>query len=74
MPEQAVRSARIRERDPATLGAVVHECLPVLLRAARAAGLDPDSAEDAVQETFVVFFRAYDPPSSVGGGSGIDEP
>ena len=32
-------------------------CLPGLLRAARAAGLGRDAAEDAVQATFLVYGR-----------------
>lgn len=39
------------------LDAIVHECLPALLRAARAAGFDRGAAEDVVQETFLVFVR-----------------
>jgi RNA polymerase sigma-70 factor (ECF subfamily) len=39
------------------LDEVVQECLPGLLRAARAAGLDREAAEDAVQDTFLVFLR-----------------
>ncbi len=43
------------------LGAVVREALPGLLRAARAAGLDPSLAEDAVQDAVLVFIeRAAD--------------
>jgi RNA polymerase sigma-70 factor (ECF subfamily) len=57
MPERADRTAGIRKRDPTTLDAIVHECLPALLRAARASGLDRDAAEDAVQSTFLVFCR-----------------
>jgi RNA polymerase sigma-70 factor (TIGR02943 family) len=57
VPERSDRAAGIRVRDPAALDGVVHECLPALLRAARAAGLDRESAEDAVQDTFLVFVR-----------------
>lgn len=57
MKERAERTAGIRRRDPATLEAVIHECLPGLLRAARAAGLPPDRAEDAVQASVLVFVR-----------------
>ncbi|HLG04801.1 MAG TPA: sigma-70 family RNA polymerase sigma factor [Gemmatimonadales bacterium] len=57
MPESPDRTAGIRDRDPAVLEAIVDESLPLLLRAARAAGLDRDAAEDAVQETFLVFVR-----------------
>jgi RNA polymerase sigma-70 factor (ECF subfamily) len=57
VPEHPDRTAGIRDRDPAVLEAVVHECLAGLLRAARAAGLDREAAEDAVQGTFLVFVR-----------------
>lgn len=57
MAEQASRTAGIRARDPGVLDEVVHECLPGLLRAARAAGLDREAAEDAVQDAFLVFVR-----------------
>ena len=57
MIEDPDRTAGIRSRDPATLDAVVHACLPRLLRAARAAGLTEDRADDVVQATFVVFVR-----------------
>jgi RNA polymerase sigma-70 factor (ECF subfamily) len=59
--EDPERTRRIRARDPDTLQAVVHENLPILLRAARGAGLPPDRAEDAVQETLLTFMmRASD--------------
>ena len=57
MREPAERTAGIRRRDPVVLEAVVHDCLPALLRAARAAGLDRESAQDAVQDAFLVFVR-----------------
>lgn len=61
MREDAARTAAIRRRDPAVLTAVVRETLPGLLRAARAAGLDPAAAEDAAQEALLVFVhRAED--------------
>jgi RNA polymerase sigma-70 factor, ECF subfamily len=47
----------IRAGDPDTLEQVARENLPILLRAARAAGLDSDDAHDAVQETLLVFVR-----------------
>lgn len=51
----------IRARDPETLQSVVREHLPMLLRAARAAGLPPDRAEDVVQETLLTFMaRAHE--------------
>lgn len=57
MGEPAERIAAIRRSDRAALEAVVRECLPSLLRAARAAGLPFDRAEDAVQEALTVFVR-----------------
>lgn len=57
LSERSERTEGIRNRDPAILDAVVRECLPGLLRAARAAGLEPDQADDAVQAAFLVFFR-----------------
>ena len=57
MGEKPDRVAAIRRCDPETLEAVVRECLPGLLRTARAAGLPPDRAEDAVQASLVVFVR-----------------
>lgn len=51
----------IRRRDPAALEAAVRPCLSGLLRTARAAGLPPDRAEDAVQAALLVFVeRASD--------------
>jgi RNA polymerase sigma-70 factor (ECF subfamily) len=59
--EDAQRTALIRARDPETLQSVVREHLPMLLRAARAAGLPQDRAEDAVQETLLTFLtRAHE--------------
>lgn len=57
MGEGVARVAAIRAGDREVLEAVVRECLPGLLRSARAAGLDPDAAEDAVQACLVVFIR-----------------
>lgn len=57
MPEQPDRTAAIRRADPAVLNQVVQEALPGLLRAARAAGLSRDQAEDAVQSALLVFVR-----------------
>lgn len=53
--EDPERTARIRARDPAALEREVRAHLPMLLRAARAAGLSPDRADDAVQETLLTF-------------------
>lgn len=55
--ERPDRTAGIQRRDPATLQAVIHECLPGLLRAARAAGLASDRAEDVVQASMLVFLQ-----------------
>jgi RNA polymerase sigma-70 factor (ECF subfamily) len=57
MREPDDRLAAIQCRDPAALDGVVRECLPGLLRAARAAGLDWVAAEDTVQEVFLTFLR-----------------
>ena len=57
MKETPAWTAGIRRRDPATLEAVIRHCLPGLLRAARAAGLATDRAEDAVQSAVLVFVR-----------------
>ena len=57
MREEPERTAAIRRSDPEVLGAVVRDLLPGLLRAARAAGLDPHAAEDAVQDTILVFVQ-----------------
>lgn len=53
--EDPALTERIRARDPETLQAVVREHLPMLLRAARGAGLPPDRTEDAVQEVLLTF-------------------
>lgn len=55
MREAPDRTAAICRGDPAALEQVVREVLPGLLRAARAAGLDAQSAEDAVQDAVLVF-------------------
>jgi RNA polymerase sigma-70 factor, ECF subfamily len=57
MREHPDRAAGIRKADPATLEAVVRECLPALLRTARAAGLSADRAEDVVQASLLVFVQ-----------------
>lgn len=57
MKERADWTTGIRNRDSTTLEAVVHHCLPGLLRATRAAGLKDDHAEDAVQSAVLVFVR-----------------
>ena len=58
--EDPVRTAAIRARDPATMQAVVRESLPILLRAARGAGLSIDRAEDVVQEALLTFAAKAD--------------
>jgi RNA polymerase sigma factor (sigma-70 family) len=55
--ERAVWTAGIRRRDAAVLDAVVRDALPGLLRAARAAGLPPEQAEDAVHAAVLVFLN-----------------
>ncbi len=55
MKERDDWTAGIRERDVATLAAVIHHFLSGLLRAATAAGLAADRAEDAVQSGVLVF-------------------
>jgi RNA polymerase sigma-70 factor (ECF subfamily) len=55
--EEPGRTAAIRRSDPEVLGEVIREFLPGLLRAARAAGLDPHAAEDAVQDTVLVLIQ-----------------
>lgn len=50
----------IRRRDPDTIEAVARENLQPLLRAARAAGLNSDDAQDAVQETLLTFVKKAD--------------
>lgn len=56
--DQASLAARIRERDPAAIEAVVHAYLPQILRAARGAGLDQALAEDVTQSTFAAFIES----------------
>ena len=51
---------RVRARDPAALQEVVDACLPQVLRAARAAGLPEQEAEDVTQETFLVFLNGLE--------------
>ncbi|MGD9524827.1 MAG: sigma-70 family RNA polymerase sigma factor [Gemmatimonadales bacterium] len=57
MGEDPARTAAIRNGDPVALAAVARETMPGLLRAARAAGLTPAAAEDAVQEALMVFVK-----------------
>lgn len=49
---------RIRARDPEALEVVVETYLPQILRAARGAGLNPQAAEDAAQNTFATFVES----------------
>ena len=57
MEESARLVAGIQARDPVVLEEVARQCVPGLLRAARAAGVTGPRAEDLVQETFLVFLR-----------------
>lgn len=57
MREEPAVVAGIQSGDPETLERVIRDCLPGLLRAARAAGLTPEGAEDAVQGSLLVFLR-----------------
>lgn len=57
MSEQMDGVAAIRGGDPATMEAVIRECLPGLMRTAIAAGLPRDRAEDAVQASLLVFVQ-----------------
>lgn len=62
------QTAAIQRCDSDTLGAIARTEVPVLLRAARAAGVAAQDAEDVVQETLLVFVRRagdYDGRSSV---------
>jgi RNA polymerase sigma-70 factor (ECF subfamily) len=56
-PQDAAEVAAIRRRDPATLERIARTNLPLLLRAARAAGVPEDNAHDAVQDTLLIFVR-----------------
>jgi RNA polymerase sigma-70 factor (ECF subfamily) len=58
--EDPARCERIRAGDPAELQLVVSENLPMLLRGARATGLDRDRAEDVVQATLLTFLEKAD--------------
>ncbi|MEW6753511.1 MAG: sigma-70 family RNA polymerase sigma factor [Candidatus Latescibacterota bacterium] len=58
--EEPQRTQRVRTRDPRELQQIAAECLPVLLRAARAAGLDLQRAEDATQSAFLTFLEKAD--------------
>lgn len=49
--------ARLRARDEATLQGLMRDYLPQIYRAARAAGLSIQNAEDAAQSTFVTFIE-----------------
>ena len=57
MKESAKRVTGIQARDPDVLERIAEECLPGLLRAARASGLDAARADDTVQEVFLTFLR-----------------
>ncbi len=51
-------AARIQSGDREAIGAVAHNYLPQILRAARASGLTPQRAEDVTQATFQAFIEA----------------
>ena len=57
MREHPDRVLAIRKEEASAMEAVIRECLPGLLRAAGAAGLTWDRAEDAVQASLLVFVR-----------------
>jgi RNA polymerase sigma-70 factor (ECF subfamily) len=57
MREEPDTVAAIRAGDAGMLEQVVRDCLPALLRSARAAGLSRDRAEDAVQASLLVFVQ-----------------
>lgn len=60
-PELPEVVAGINRRDPVTLDRIARSHLPALRRAARAAGLGEDDADDAVQAALLVFIeRAED--------------
>ena len=50
-------AARIRERDPVVIQAVVRAYLPQILRTAVGTGLDAQAAEDVAQSTFLTFME-----------------
>jgi RNA polymerase sigma-70 factor (ECF subfamily) len=52
--------AKLRQRDPAALKAIVDANARRLYRAARGMGFGPGEAEDLVQEVFVTFLRTLD--------------
>lgn len=54
--EDAVLS-NIRSRDPRTIESIVRTHLPQIVRAARAAGLSREEADDAAQSTFITFLE-----------------
>jgi RNA polymerase sigma-70 factor (ECF subfamily) len=56
--EESQFVARIQEKDPEAIQEVVHRYLPQILRAARGSGLDPQSAEDVAQSTFLTFVES----------------
>lgn len=57
MAEHTDVVAAIRSGNAETLERVVRECLPALLRTARTAGLTSDRADDAVQDSLLVFVQ-----------------
>ena len=57
MREDSGRVAAIQRGDVEVIDQLLRQVLPGLLRAARAAGLAPDRAEDVVQDCVLVFLR-----------------
>jgi len=57
-PDDPKLAERIRDRDPAAIETVVDAYLAQILRAARGAGLDPQTAEDVTQATFATFIES----------------
>lgn len=56
-PDPPDIAARIRERDPEAIRAVLRAYLPQILRAAKGAGLEEHLAEDVAQSTFLTFLE-----------------
>ncbi len=57
MRESPDTVAAVQRRDAVVLERLMRACIPGLLRAARAAGLAGDRAEDAVQASLLVFLQ-----------------
>ncbi len=59
MREDASRTAAVRRGDTAEFAVIIHDVLPGLLRAARAAGLSEDRVEDTVHASVLIFLRRH---------------